>query len=104
MVCDTAGFACIDPQTIPSEHLGDTPEVTVAVDFTGLNVFADPHAGELTSIGPFVVPTPFAPVTLCASTCPFPVLPEGETLGSVTVTVIIDGNTYSETVPLDQSI
>jgi len=103
-ICDAAGFACIAEQNIPSQHLGDTPEVTVAVDFTGLDVFADPHAGELTTIGPFHFDVGPIPVDVCASTCPFPVPPEGETLGSVTVTVTIDGDEYSETVPLDQSV
>lgn len=103
-ICDAAGFACIDEQNIPSQHLGDTPEITVAVDFTGLDVFADPHAGELTTIGPIEENVGGIPVTICASTCPFPVPPEGETLGSVTVTVVIDGDEHSETVSLDASV
>lgn len=108
-VCDVAGDVCVGPIPVPAQDVVETQPITVAVGFTGLDVLADPHAAELTSVGPFdvVVPVPVigdVPVTVCASTCPFPVSPEGETVGSVTVTVTVGAEEHSVTVPLGSSV
>jgi hypothetical protein len=105
-VCDAAGELCVGPIPVPAQDVVETQPVTVSVDFTGLDLLADPHAAELTSIGPFheVIPVPGigdVPVDVCASTCPFPVSPEGETVGSLTITVTVGAEEHSITVPLD---
>jgi hypothetical protein len=107
-VCDAAGRLCVGPIPVPAQDVAETDDITVAVGFTGLEVLADPHAAELTAIGPFTetVPVPVigdVPVTVCPATCPFPVSPEGETMGSLTITVIVGSEQRSVTVPLDAS-
>lgn len=108
-VCDAAGEVCVGPFPVPAQDVVETEDITVAVDFTGLDAAADAHAGEIGSIGPIVevVPVPLigdVPLTLCPATCPFPVLPEGETVGNVTVTVTVGDEEESVTIPLGASV
>ena len=108
-VCDVAGVICVGPIPVPAQDVVETQAITVSVDFTGLDALADPHAGELTSIGPFneEVPVPLigdVPVTVCGATCPFPVFPEGETVGSMTITVTVGSESESVTIPLGSSL
>ncbi|MHB1260671.1 MAG: hypothetical protein ACYC2H_03035 [Thermoplasmatota archaeon] len=108
-VCDVAGEICVGPFPVPAQDVVETPPVTVAVDFTGLDAAADPNAGEIGSIGPIVqvIPVPIigdVPVTICPTTCPFPVSPEGETVGSLTITVTVGSEEESYTIPLGQSV
>jgi hypothetical protein len=108
-VCDAAGELCVGPIPVPAQDVVETQPVTVSVDFTGLDLLADPHAAELTSIGPFheVIPVPGigdVPVEVCAATCPFPVSPEGESAGSLTITVTVSAEQRNLTVPLDSSL
>jgi hypothetical protein len=108
-ICDAAEQVCVGPFPIPAQDVVETEDVTVAFDFTGLDAIADAHEGELTAIGPFVeiIPVPVigdVPVTLCPSTCPFPVMPEGSTAGSVTITVTVGDQSEERTIPLDQGV
>lgn len=113
-VCAAAPQACLPATTIPGSTLLVTPAVpsqtvtpptSVEVWFSGLDGTVDSNAGELTSIGPLVVPVTLpvvgeVPVILCPSTCPAPILPAGSLQGSVTVVVNVGSATHSATVPV----
>lgn len=108
-VC-SVGFVCLPPTTIlPGQTVtvpGQppvplTPAITVSVSSTGFDGTVEPNAGELSSIGPITTTVGPIPVTLCPSTCPVPVPPGADLVGSVTVTVTVGTTTYTQTVPVN---
>lgn len=108
-VCAAAAPLCLPPTTIvPPQSITTpgqgpipiTPPIVVSVSSTGLSGLITPNVGQFSSIGPFNEQVGPVPVTLCPSTCPVPV-PPGTTLdGSITVTVTVGSQVFSETVPV----
>ena len=109
-LCTLASAICFPPtEIVPSTTVVTpgvppqvlTPPISVSVSTTGFTGAIEPNAGEFTSIGPLTLQVGPVPVTLCPSSCPVPVPPEGRLAGSVTITVVTGSQTLTQTVPVN---
>ena len=90
--CELVPMACVGP--IP---LTPPASVQVEIQFTGMV----PTDVGVTSIGPTTIVVGGVPVTLCPSTCPFPLTAAPGMEGQVTVTVTVGSQVVTHTVPFE---
>ena len=93
----------VESQTVGVPGASSVPltrPVTVSVASTGFAGEVAPNPGESRTVGPIVLQVGPVPVTLCPSGCVVPAGPHATLAGSVTVTVVVEGQTFTQTVPV----
>ena len=92
------GSQTVDVPGVPSVPL--TQPITVSVTSAGFTGAVDPAPPEPMTLGPIALQVGPVPVTLCPDGCVLPAGAAATLSGSVTVTVVVEGQTFTQTVPI----
>jgi len=112
-ICGVEPSACLEPMTlVPSSTqvipghgpVEIFPGISVAVEWTDISASGEPNTDAMGFAPPITVTIPVinAPVTVCGeNSCPLPTPPGAHGSGTLTATIIVDGTTYEEPVPVN---